>query len=428
MSADNEPPEAPPRDRPFDPYRLPLSEAAKDVVADIINQLQNYEVHLKLRKRKRRVADQGIFEATVSALVCDAIYHHLSTSQGGLAIPRSNRVLGSKNRYRSEVYGKTLPTILDRLASHEMEFLEMVIGNEGFDSAGRQTVIRAGSRLVTRTEDHGITLADIGKTNNGEVIRLRAAKRGRKDKGALMNYSDTSTTRRYREQIQAINSWLADADIIFDETYVDRDDIDEHDRHLRRIFTNGSFESGGRLYGGFWQQLKKGEREDGIVIDHETIRILDYGQMCPRILYGLAYETPPSDDAYLLPGFEDHRDGAKIIFNAMVSATKPLFRMPQGVRQEFSRKTTISDVTDAVIAAHPALVPFFHKGLVHKTQFIDSQIIIDVLLTLKERGIVALPIHDAVVVPVSRKDETKEIMETIFKSHTGVDGLVREEG
>ena len=51
------------------------------------------------------------------------------------------------------------------------------------------------------------------------------------------------------------------------------------DRSLRRIFTKGCFDHGGRLFGGFWQELSKTARFDGLVINDEDIVELDYGQM-----------------------------------------------------------------------------------------------------------------------------------------------------
>ena len=69
--------EAVPRDRPFNPWRVPKTAAAKALVGDVINQVQHYETHRKLRQRKRKVADQVTFEAAVGALVCDLVHRRL---------------------------------------------------------------------------------------------------------------------------------------------------------------------------------------------------------------------------------------------------------------------------------------------------------------------------------------------------------------
>jgi hypothetical protein len=50
----------------------------------------------------------------------------------------------------------------------------------------------------------------------------------------------------------------------------------------------------------------------------------------------------------------------------------------------------------------------------------ESDILVSVLVALKDKGIVALPIHDAVVVTTERSEETKEIMKRVFRAHTGI--------
>ena len=53
--------------------------------------------------------------------------------------------------------------------------------------------------------------------------------------------------------------------------------------------------------------------------------------------------------------------------------------------------------------------------------------LVSVLLRLQERGIVGLPIHDAVIVPAFRAGEAKVIMEGTFEEHTEVEGSVKKE-
>ena len=66
----------------------------------------------------------------------------------------------------------------------------------------------------------------------------------------------------------------------------------------------------------------------------------------------------------------------------------------------------------------------FFTGVGHQLQYIESEILVDVLLAMRERGLVGLPVHDAVVVPVSAMDQAREIMLDTFIAHTGIPGLV----
>lgn len=427
MTDDDDPGEAPPRDRPFNAYRCPRSDKTGAIVADVMIQLQNYEKLLKLRQRKRRPDDQVTFEATVSAIVCDLIHHHLTKRDGLVAIPRSNQTLGRASRYRPVAYSKALPTILDRLASPEMQFVDMEVGYQNPFGLARQTMIKAGARLATRIEDHGVTLADLGKRAGEEIIILKRAKENRWDEGGQLDYDDTPKTRQHRTSLATINTWLASADIEFDHVAADCAAVDTSDRRLRRYFTNGSFESGGRLFGGFWQALKKRERFDCILIDGEDIVSLDYEQMAPRIMYGMVGSQPPDGDAYDLDDTWMPREGVKKIFNALLFAVKPIDRMPKGVRQMFPGSVKVSDVIGRVEARHADILHLFCTGVGHKGQFIESEILVDVLLGLQDQEIVGLPVHDAVIVPASLALEATRVMEKVFEDHTGVPGLVSEE-
>jgi hypothetical protein len=203
--------------------------------------------------------------------------------------------------------------------------------------------------------------------------------------------------------------------------------VDLSERRLRRVFTRGSFESGGRLFGGFWQPLRKPERQSGVRINCEQISVLDYSQMSPMIAYGLTNTAPQMPDVYRVPGYEDEalRPGMKKFFNAMLFSTKRITRMPKELRAYLPSPISAIELADTIVHYHPSLT--FFQGLGHRIQFYESQIMVSVLLDLKAQGIVALPIHDAVAVPKSRVDVVREIMTDHFRSIVGIEINVNEE-
>ena len=89
---------------------------------------------------------------------------------------------------------------------------------------------------------------------------------------------------------------------------------------------------------------------------------------------------------------------------------------------------TVADVIKAVESRHPKIRDQFHTSIGHTVQFVESSILVDVLVALRKRKIVALPVHDAVVVPTSSVPQVRKVMEREFKQHTGVKGVVRIEG
>lgn len=412
-------------DRPFDPFRVPKSEAARALVADVLNQLQNYEEHLGLRKRARRAVDQGRFEAAVGAVVCDLIHRHLTEPDGWLSVSLSNDDLVRTGRYGSPAATKVLPTIIERMAAPEMAFLVLEKGTRARFGPARRTVIKAGPRLVSRVRERRIALEDLGRSASEEIIVLRREKTDRWDAGGEQEYKETPVTVRLRQQLTAINDWLDEADLFFDGD-VERE-VDTTDRRLRRYFTRGSFESGGRLFGGFWQQLSKRHRREGLLVEGEPVTTLDFGQMGPRILYGLAGVHPEWTDAYAVSGLTSHREGVKKVFNALLFADQRPKRFPQGTRHLFPARVTIEHVVAALEDMHKPIATQFFTGIGHRVMFVESEILVDVLVRLKELNVVALPVHDAIIVRRSEREQAREVMLEVFAERTGVEGLVREE-
>ncbi|WP_127431532.1 hypothetical protein [Rhizobium anhuiense] len=365
------------------------------------------------------------FWLTVEAILCDLMHHKLYRRPCSIYVTRSNAVLRHRNRYRARAYGKTFPAVLDRLAATGLGWLLQEVGDGDGRHGARRTTIRPGPRLVGRMVDLNVTFADLGYACGAEQIILKSEKVDFWDEAQVIDYKDTMDTSRFRHEMREINDWLRTADLDYGTLRGDTNSIpDTAERTLRRIFTRGDFRCGGRLFGGFWQVMGKDDRFDRLVIDGEAIVELDYAQMGPRQLYGMVGAVPEMTDLYSVPGFEQYRKGIKIVFSAMVFHDKPLSRMPRGAGAKFPKGTSIGDITDAIMRYHPAIADLFFKGVGHRVQFQESQIMVDTLLRLKSQSIVALPIHDAILVADSKAAAAGQVMVDVFAFHVGFPGLV----
>lgn len=448
----------PTKDRPLDPFRVPKTDAARTVVAEVTRQLQALEQHHGLRKRARRPADQARFEGAVAAIVCDLIHRHLTEPTGWVSVSVAHDELGRVQRYATPTTTKTLTSVIEHLARHGMDFLRVEKGRRAYFDyaaaflrpeaadpaltdfsvpvvASRRTVLQAGPRLVKLIHDQSLAEDDLGRDDTGEVLVLRAEKVDGSDQGKAVDYDDTPTTRRYRDEMRGINEWIEAADLqllLPDKTYgtvrqAGELTVDTDNRRLYRGFTRGSFKSGGRLHGGFWQSMKGRMRHEWLRIDGEPVVTVDFATMSARIVYALAGLKPTWTDAYAFPGLESHRDGAKLVFNAALFATKRFTRFPGEAHKKFPGATTVSDVVAAMLKLHAPVASALFRGKGHEVQFIESEILIDALLALNAKGIVALPVHDALIVAEARAEDARQAMMRAFKDYTKADGLVRIE-
>ena len=283
----------------------------------------------------------------------------------------------------------------------------------------RRTTIKAGEFLVRCIEGGDLSFEDLGQSEHQEVIILKRPKADFWDDGDYQDYEDDEQTIRFRDEVRRINRWLAEADISFDDAVAPDRVVDANDRQVRRIFTRGQFNSGERLFGGFWQNLKKRERLSGIEISGQRVIELDYGQMSPTILYGMANAEPPPGDLYAIPGYLRDRSAIKKLMNAMLFSDGPINRMPQGLGSAFEERQSVRGVMQAIQEHHGGIADMFCTGIGHEIQFVESSILIDVLLKLKDHGVVALPIHDAILVPNSSLELAQGVMKRVFEEHAG---------
>ena len=97
-------------------------------------------------------------------------------------------------------------------------------------------------------------------------------------------------------------------------------------------------------------------------------------------------------------------------------------RFPGDTRRSFARGTKYSEVLDAICLKHPQLSDVLlshNKELGFKLTGLESEILIRIILTMKEKGIVALPLHDGIFVKRSVRAEAIRIMARVTTEYVG---------
>lgn len=186
---------------------------------------------------------------------------------------------------------------------------------------------------------------------------------------------------------------------------------------ITRIF-NLDFERGGRLYaqGSSWQNLKKATRQ-AVRIGDEPVIELDYATLHPAMLYAEAGAPLPAD-CYALKGWGRQlvKRAFLILVNAATAHTARLAiaHCPemQALRlDEQEAKDRASRLIAAIKEAHRPIAKAFHSDAGARLMRKDSEMAQQVLLALHAKGIVALPMHDSFLVPLSKRYELEGAMQ-----------------
>lgn len=198
---------------------------------------------------------------------------------------------------------------------------------------------------------------------------------------------------------------------------------------------------GGRLYNqdAFQvQSLSKSIRKR-ITIDGEPTVELDFKAFHPSMIYNLeGLETPM--DAYSI--FSDDPSGllkkcTKRAFNIFINSanipeavkglTYELF-CEQGalgavLKQHYQSKpqSCVAKLLRAVYTAHNPVKKWFCQAGWETLQNKDSDMMLLILMNLKEKGIPALPIHDSIIVPEKDAHAAHRVMRVVYKKTMGFD-------
>ena len=161
--------------------------------------------------------------------------------------------------------------------------------------------------------------------------------------------------------------------------------------------------------------MERETRFSAIRIDGKRIANVDYSALFPRLAYGLKKAAAPRGDLYEYKEVIGDREGWKKLTNALLFAAKPLRSWPRETRQHFAEATTLRDAVSAIKEKHAAIASVFERGIGFRLMRIESDILVRVLFKLGREGIVALPLHDSVLVTRPNAARAKSVMEAEYK-------------
>lgn len=376
------------------------------------------------RRRAFRRADLGRLTDALGSLSLELYATYRNNPKARLRISRrkANYEARHRTRYNASPITHTNACrvsdwlVAQGLAGSRLGYYERIPEFGPNAASGQQSRIWATESLSRFFEtDCGLTPQDVGFAPWLETVVLR-------DKGddrikRDIDYTDTEETRRMRRNLKTINEALAGYEL--SQLGENGEVSDLPPFRLRRVFSQSSFELGGRFYGGPWINMKP-EARARLLIDGEGTVERDYSSLHPRLIYALeGIPLVDGEDPYEVPGWDgsERRRYAKIAFQQLInSPTGKRIRKPSDIPMEEVGKGQWPKLIRAFEGKHARVSHWFRSGRGLELQRIDSDMAERVILEMLRKGVCCLPVHDSFIVPLSARAALSDVMGEAYKA------------
>ena len=413
--------------RPFDVHTWSehpqLLEAQKFLYAELFGSKKNEKRYKDLR-----------------VVLVDLYKCHLEAPEMYLGYHRGHDRYHADSRYNKiHISFRPLIAVIDALLANG--YIE---GVDGFinrvTGISRTARMKALPKLINFieccTEDNSrrpIPPHAIYRHPDEEVIILKDAEKN------LMEYVDTPETNRMRDELRAYNTLLENTFIDIDLVgYPKSVRIDTTNKRARRIFNNGTFDEGGRFYGGWWQNVKKELRERIMMgeTDKPTIEI-DYKAIHINLLYhreGIDYFGTYGADAdpYLVRTCEDEnekdiwRNFYKLVLLVCLNSSSQLAARRavwSTIRTDEEKHAypvmqnhdEIHQAIEAFEQLHAPITRYFYSGVGLQLQRIDSMIAEKVISLFIREGLPVLCIHDSFICTTRDSNHLEDVIKSAMQ-------------
>jgi len=394
------------------------------------------------RDRKRRQADEINHRTIVRKILANGFRCHFHRRPSWVAYYRKAESYRDGPRWLS---GAAMRRTVDVLA--KVGLLETSLGEWGATAS----TYRVAAKLYSTAQAQGV--AEHSLTLRLPPERLVRLRRGN-SRTPLIDIEPTEETDHWTYLLDAYNIFISQQDIALAWS---GDEETEWVRHLNesgggggaplcrpeliqtdlyRQFNNGSFEQGGRMYGGWWINAPKALRRKITINGQPTVE-LDYSGCAIRMLYhergidfrGDPYRLQPvaayEEEKGLRP--DHYREGVKAMVQALIndrSDGRPeQIPLPNGLsfRPRFKRK----EVRRMIEQAHTPIADAFRSGAGLRLQRTDSDLALAVITDLREQGVLSLPVHDSFLVSKHNKDKLINSMLSNYRNIFNFDPIIK---
>lgn len=300
-----------------------------------------------------------------------------------------------------------------------VEFGMMQITQKGynFGSEGQTTRVALAEKAATQLDISELSLRDFKIEKPEETILL-------KDKNdQLSKYADTGQTTAMRNALERINAQIGSTDISTSRPLTSNQrklEFAGTRASLYRVFNYGSFETGGRYYGGWWQHISKGARRL-IQLDGVPVIEADYRGFNAAVLLAQAGLPIPDDPYSVIPGVSrctTLREHGKTTLAAMLNSATGHTSEPRDFDTE-KHGMAPEAFRSLVQDAFPMVRDMMGQKMGMKLQRQESDLAEQIMLYFVDQGLSILPMHDAFLVQEHLSDELVQVMQYTFNQQYG---------
>ena len=409
-------------------------KANDKLLSDLEKEL-HYNLELSRRSRRGITKDIISDEKILIKILFNALYlSYFSIPKEEVSVPLTAQYYsGAKIGYR------IIKKVVDTLTSEKL--ITIKYGNE---YSGKVSRIKPSSKLAKIFDEIGFRWRYYKPVKDDNII-IRS-----EDKKTNIPLPNNKQIKEQQDKLQKYNELLSNHCIALDLDDSQLKEIEVEIKqqqkrksiepiyslnfsrvHLRRIYSKGKTNLGGRFYGGWWQSLPSIYRPHITIDDYKTVEV-DYSTMSLRLLYAReGKKVPLSRDMYDLglKGSSEYLKTArkliKVFINAILNDSKGNFRLNADDYKKL--ELTHKELTELVNKHHQPIKHHFGTGVGLELMYLDSILAERLMEWFTYNNVILLPIHDSFIIRAGYVFSLEEQMKIEFKRLVAADIKVKSD-
>ena len=269
--------------------------------------------------------------------------------------------------------------------------------------------------------------------DNSNVLELPIDEIQLKDSNKkFIDFPDTPSITKSRNILKKYNSLLYKITISLKQVKQVKDYVKENSYKIdtlkqsyHRIFSNSSWEEGGRFYGPWWQYItndkEKIELRKYLLINNKPTIELDYSSVHLHLLYNKEKKVyDDKNDAYTLTGLEHKRAFVKKAILIAINCKSDRYysqTVANALKDhpQFERGFNYKNMLTLFKEHHPDIAHYLFTGIGINLQNTDSKISEYIIKRMTNKSIPVLNIHDSFIVERKQQHQLKQVMTKAFR-------------